>query len=139
MYTVYCTTVWLTNDLCLLSLSSFSVWGNIFAIFGEPVNKLNRSKYGSNYQRIFEILPFKLWGGGTVRPPPRSFCPLLKISLGNPYLKILDLTKLYNADAPMKKKNSKKFSFTSSQSTLIYGSENRPWPEGLKSRLNSIM
>ena len=31
------------------------------------------------------------------------FCPLLKISLVNPYLKILDLAKLFVADAPIKK------------------------------------
>ena len=35
-------------------------------------------------------------------PPSLVFSPLLKISLGNPYLKILDLTKLI-ADAPIKK------------------------------------
>ena len=44
-------------------------------------------------------------GWGTLRPPPiLVFCPLLKISLGNPYLKILDLTKLFIVDTPMKKK-----------------------------------
>ena len=31
------------------------------------------------------------------------FCPLLKISLGNPNLKILDLSKLFVADATMEK------------------------------------
>ena len=31
------------------------------------------------------------------------FCPLLKISLVNPYLKILDLAKLFVADVPIKK------------------------------------
>ena len=40
-------------------------------------------------------------GGTVVRPP--CFRPLLKIHLGNPYLKFLDLTKLFIADAPMKK------------------------------------
>ena len=45
--------------------------------------------------------------GRTVPPPPPLFsCPVLKISLGNPSLKIIDLTKLFIADAPMKK-NSK--------------------------------
>ena len=63
-------------------------------------------------------------------PPPFCFCPLLKISLVNPYLKILYLTKLFVADAPMKK--IKEFSFTFSQSTLKYGSKNLPWPKGLK-------
>ena len=69
-------------------------------------------------------------GGGTVRPHLLFFCPLLKIALGNPYLKILELTKNFVADAPMKTK-FKKFSFTPSQSTLKYGSKNRPWPKGL--------
>ena len=32
------------------------------------------------------------------------FCPLLEISLVNPYLKFIDLKKLFIADAPMKKK-----------------------------------
>ena len=31
-------------------------------------------------------------------------CPLLKISFGNPYLKILDLSKHFIADAPMKRR-----------------------------------
>ena len=61
----------------------------------------------------------------------RTLLPLLKISLGNPYLKILDLTKLFIADAPMKKKIIK-FSFTPSQCILKYGSKNRPWPKGLR-------
>ena len=59
------------------------------------------------------------------------FCPLLKISFVNPYLKILDLAKLFVANAPIEKNNTKK-SFTSSQITLKYGSKNRPWFEGLK-------
>ena len=56
-------------------------------------------------------------GGGALYgvrpPPPLFFCPLLKISLGNPHLKILDLSKLFISDAPMKKK-FKKFIFTPS-------------------------
>ena len=38
-------------------------------------------------------------------PPAFVFCPLLKISLDNPYLKIRDLSKQCVADAPNKKKN----------------------------------
>ena len=34
---------------------------------------------------------------------PMVFCPLLKISLGSLYLKILDLAKRFVADAPKKK------------------------------------
>ena len=46
-------------------------------------------------------------GGGDVRrtPPLWFFCPLLKKSSGNPYLKILDFSQLFIADAPMKKKS----------------------------------
>ena len=41
-------------------------------------------------------------GGGAGRT---VYAPL-KISLGNQYLKILDLTKHFTADAPMKKNNA---------------------------------
>ena len=34
------------------------------------------------------------------------FCPLLKISFGNPFLKILDLKRLFIADGPMKNKST---------------------------------
>mgnify|MGYP007023203391 CR=1 FL=1 len=46
-------------------------------------------------------------GGGALYAPslPRFFFPLLKKSLGNPYLKILYLAKLFVSDAPMKEKN----------------------------------
>ena len=43
--------------------------------------------------------------GPVAHPPTLVFCPLLKISLRNPYLKILDLAKLFVANAPVKKKN----------------------------------
>ena len=47
-------------------------------------------------------------GGGAVRPPPPlDIWFLLKISLGNPYQKILDLPKLFAVDAPIKKKIKK--------------------------------
>ena len=59
------------------------------------------------------------------------FCPLLKISLGNPYLKILDFTKLFISDAPMKKEGQK-HSFIPSQSTLKYGSKKPPMTEKVK-------
>ena len=60
---------------------------------------------------------------------PVGFCPLLEISLGNPYLKITDLSILFVADALMKRKKN---SLTPSQSTDgKYGSENCPWVRGL--------
>ena len=68
-----------------------------------PVHNINLS-----WPRYIEALTLQAMEGGrgvTVRPPPSLFfCPLLKISLGNPYLKIIDLTKLFIADASMKKK-----------------------------------
>ena len=74
--------------------------------------------------------------GALYAPPPALvFCPILKISLLNPYLKIFDLTKLFVADARMKKK-CKEFSFTPSQSTLNLG----PWDRGLNmSRILNIV
>ena len=50
--------------------------------------------------------------------------------LDNPNLKILNLAKLFVADAPMKKKICK-FSFTPFVPTLKYGSENSQWVRGL--------
>ena len=47
------------------------------------------------------------------------------LSSGNLFMKILDLTKLLVACAPIE------FFFTPSQSTLKYGSENYPWVRGL--------
>ena len=40
-------------------------------------------------------------GGGGI-PPPTVFCPLLKKSSANPYLKFLDFSQLLVADTPMK-------------------------------------
>ena len=51
---------------------------------------------------------------------PLKPCPSFKISLGNPYLKILDLSKLFAQDANMI------FFVIPPQSSLKYGSENRP-------------
>ena len=39
-------------------------------------------------------------------PPAVGFCPLLKISLGNPYPKILDISKHFVVDAHMKRKKN---------------------------------
>ena len=66
---------------------------------------------------------------------PQFSLPLLKISLGNPYLKFLDLTKLFIAHAPMKKK-SRNFVFNPFQSTLKYVSKNRLSTEEVKRSLD---
>ena len=42
-------------------------------------------------------------GGGALDPPPVVFCPLLKKSSGNQYLKILDFSQLFIADAPIRR------------------------------------
>ena len=46
-----------------------------------------------NSRTDYVLNPFTQ-GGTAPPPPPLFFCPLLKISLGNPCLKNLDLTKL---------------------------------------------
>ena len=48
-------------------------------------------------------------GEGLVAPHALVVCPLLKISLVNSYLKILDLAKLFFAEAPIKKNTKKIF------------------------------
>ena len=53
-------------------------------------------------------------------PPSLDFLPLLKTSLDNSYLKIIDLSKLVAGEAPLKKKNWK-VNFMPSQRTLKYG------------------
>ena len=66
---------------------------------------------------------------GGRRTPPHTvfFFPLPKISLGNPFLKIFDISKLFVADANMRKKK-KLFYFLSEH----FGSENRQCMRGLK-------
>ena len=46
------------------------------------------------------INPLSHGGGGALYAPPVVFCPLLKKSPGNPYLKILDFSQLMVADTP---------------------------------------
>ena len=57
------------------------------------------------------------------------FFPFTQISSGNPYLKILDLSKLFVTEAHMKRKKSKNLVLPPSQST--YGSKKRPCIRGL--------
>ena len=54
-----------------------------------------------------------LYGGGLESPPPPTvFCPLITKSSDDPYLKLLDFSHIFVADAPIKK------NYTSSYSTL---------------------
>ena len=63
-----------------------------------------KNKEAANVMSIYDS---KHGGGGALYTPSSlAFCLLLKISWGNPQLKILDLANLFDADAP-KKKNLK--------------------------------
>ena len=60
---------------------------------------MRKIRLPSNHLIAIIINPLIHWGGGALYaippPPPLVFCSLFKISLGNPYLKILDLAKLF--------------------------------------------
>ena len=58
----------------------------------------------SYVENFWSFNPITHGGRGAVRTPV-VFCPILNKSSGNPYLKILDLSQLFIADAPMKKKS----------------------------------
>ena len=68
-------------------------------------------KFGKSTRSKFKLNPLTMGGGGGGR------CTYA-------------LASLFAADAPMKKK-SRNLVFPRSQSTLKYGSENRPWVKGL--------
>ena len=55
------------------------------------------------WPRIQERIKRMGWGGALYAPPSLSFGLLLKNIMRHPYMKILDLAKLFAADAPMKK------------------------------------
>ena len=61
---------------------------------------------------------------------PMVFAHILKSS-GKQYLKILDFSQLFVADAPMKKKKIQNCSFTPSQTLFVLGRYNRPCIRGL--------
>ena len=65
-----------------------------------PLNS-DKSNMGSLHPHL------TLFSMGRVLHAPAScgFCPLLKIYLGNPYLKILDLSKLFCCGCPCEKKS----------------------------------
>ena len=59
----------------------------------------------SDDEEVTGIISLKVFFNHSTNAPPPAlvFLPLLKISLVNPYLKILDLAKRFVADAPIKK------------------------------------
>ena len=64
-----------------------------------------------------KVNPIRTGGGAGIHPPPTGFCPLLKKSAYDPYLKFLDFSQLLVADTPMK--FSRKILFTPSDSTFV--------------------
>ena len=63
-------------------------------------NVFKNIKGGGGRFNPIKVNPLILYRAGRCTPnPPLVFCPLLKISLGNPYLNILDLAKLFAVDA----------------------------------------
>ena len=66
-------------------------------------------------------------GVGAVRPPPSlGFLPFTQNVFRQTIPEIPDLSKMFVADAHMKRKKINKFSFTPSQSTFKYRFENSP-------------
>ena len=59
-----------------------------------------------SFLKYSKLFPLKHGGRewALYAPPSLTFCLLLKVSGGKPYLKILDLANLFVVDAPMKKK-----------------------------------
>ena len=49
-----------------------------------------------------KVNPIRTGGGAGIHPPPTGFCPLLKKSAYDPYLKFLDFSQLLVADTPIK-------------------------------------
>ena len=58
--------------------------------------------------------------GALYAPNAVVFCPLLKKTKGNPYLKSLDLSKLLVAIAPENNKRIKIFNFTALGALLLW-------------------
>ena len=90
--TVYST---LVQWLCDIIWNVYCIcWSLLYEQYNS-INNLNPLSYGEG--ALYSVRP----------PPSLVFCPLLKISLGNPYLKILDLKNLLMR-MPLWKKKSKK-------------------------------
>ena len=74
------------------SYSGISCFLHVFSLrLKRTVKYFGRTK--NEYNRWPLLYPFTL-----------ACCPVLTISLGNPYMKILDYTKRFVADAPISKK-----------------------------------
>ena len=69
--------------------------------------KMNREKNQTPISNLESpdsvfLTPLSMGGGALYVPPSLFLGLLLKISLDNPYLKILDLANLFAADVPIK-------------------------------------
>ena len=86
------------NDLRTIC-TLYNFWQNNKSFFSPYIWGLEKLKKALNRinKEPYSLILQPLWGGGL---PAMVFCPLHKISLGNPYL-VLDLSKLLIADAPI--------------------------------------
>ena len=76
---------------------------SVFILFSEQLDPLwtNKSKVSVFWVYFKRVGLFFSSSEGFDPLTPVVFCPLLKKSLGNPYLKILDFSQLLVADTPM--------------------------------------
>jgi len=117
--------------LCLLLLLYFHHTSTIIHIYYLILYDFNCPLYEFNCQLVFPsifqfrvsiatLTLFSMGGGALYAPPPALvFCPILKTSKGNPYLKIFYFSKLFVTDAPMKK--SKYLALSHLREHLFFG------------------
>ena len=117
--------------LCLLLLLYFHHTSTIIHIYYLILYDFNCPLYEFNCQlvlfpSIFQfqvsiatLTLFSMWGRCMHPPPCFGFCPILKTSKGNPYLKIFYFSKLFVTDAPMKK--SKYLALSHLREHLFFG------------------
>ena len=89
---------------------------------------LQNSMMKNSRKIVFRVVTNTFFNAFAVALPLVFFLLLIKISLGNSYLKIHDLSILFIADARLKKKSE---NLVLPLLTLKYGSENRSWVSGL--------
>ena len=67
-----------------------------------------------------KVNPIRTGGGAGIHPPPTGFCPLLKKSAYDPYLKFLDFSQLLVVDTPMNFFSLEKFRLHPVQNYLFF-------------------